>query len=214
LFSWITYIPVQIVSYCCNINVLSSCSDGCFLTLDPNSAHTRLILSEDNRKIIYVREKQSYPDHPERFRNNPQVLCRESLSGRCYWEAERSGTAAIVVSYKGISRKGRRDCVFGYSENTWCLISSDDTFTVRCNSKITDVCVPSGSSNRIGVYVDVPAGTLSFYSLSLTHTLTHLHTFTSTFTKSLCAGFGFLHNILDSSVCLCQIDKSSQVKSH
>ncbi|XP_067222594.1 NACHT, LRR and PYD domains-containing protein 3-like [Chanodichthys erythropterus] len=173
---------------------------ACDLTLDPNTAHTQLILSEENRKVVHVKEKQSYPDHQDRFRNNPQVLCRESLSGRCYWEAEWSGTAAISVSYKGISRKGGRDCVFGSSEYTWCLICSDNKFTIRYN-KYTDIRVPSGSSNRVGVYVDVSAGTLSFYSVSDAHTLTHLHTVTSKFTEPLCAGFGFMSCLLDSSTC-------------
>ncbi|XP_067284706.1 NACHT, LRR and PYD domains-containing protein 12-like isoform X2 [Pseudorasbora parva] len=179
---------------------------ACDLTLDPNTAHTQLIMSEMNRKVLYVREDQSYPDHPDRYRDNPQVLCRESLPERCYWEVEWSGTVAISISYKGINRKGGRECSFGYSENTWCLVCDDDTFTIRCYN-ILDKHVPSGSCNRVGVYVDMSAGTLSFYSISDTHTLTHIHTFTSAFTESLCAGFGFLSDILDSSACLCQIDK-------
>ncbi|XP_016407721.1 erythroid membrane-associated protein-like [Sinocyclocheilus rhinocerous] len=56
------------------------------LTLDPNTAHPNLCLSERNRKATHVREKQPYPGHPERFDWQPQVLCRESLTGRCYWE--------------------------------------------------------------------------------------------------------------------------------
>ncbi|KAL0194737.1 hypothetical protein M9458_008309, partial [Cirrhinus mrigala] len=65
---------------------------ACFLTLDPNTANEYLILSEENRKATRVRENQSYPDHPDRFdRYNYQVLCRESVCGRCYWEIEWSG---------------------------------------------------------------------------------------------------------------------------
>ncbi|KAI4897001.1 hypothetical protein NFI96_008862 [Prochilodus magdalenae] len=79
---------------------------SCELTLDPNTAHRRLSLCEENRKVVRVREEQSYPDHPERFDGCPQVLCRESLTGRCYWEAEWSGDVYIAVTYKGISRKG------------------------------------------------------------------------------------------------------------
>ncbi|XP_073804335.1 NLR family CARD domain-containing protein 3-like isoform X2 [Danio rerio] len=63
----------------------------CFLTLDPNTAHTRLILSEKNRKVKCVWEKQPYPDHPDRFNYYPQVLCRESVCGPCYWEIDWSG---------------------------------------------------------------------------------------------------------------------------
>ncbi|XP_073690394.1 NLR family CARD domain-containing protein 3-like [Garra rufa] len=177
---------------------------ACELTLDPNTAHTLLILSEENRKVTRVREDQSYPDHPERFDECPQVLCRESLTGRCYWEAEWSRYAFISVTYKGISRKGGSDdCVFGFNENSWSLICSDNRFTIRHNNKETDVHVPSTSSKRVGVYVDVSAGTLSFYSVSDARTLTHLHTFTSTFTGSLYAGFGFIFYYLNSSVSLC-----------
>ncbi|XP_026135053.1 NACHT, LRR and PYD domains-containing protein 3 isoform X1 [Carassius auratus] len=181
---------------------------ACHLTLDPNTAHTCLILSEENRQVTRVREDQSYPEHPDRFDECPQVLCRESLSGRCYWEAEWSGYAFISVTYKEVSRKGASDdCVFGFNENSWSLICSENRFTVRHNNKETDICVSSGSSKRVGVYVDIPAGSLSFYSVSDTHTLTHLHTFTSTFTEPLYAGFGFVFYYPNSSVTLCEIEK-------
>ncbi|XDV42443.1 hypothetical protein PO909_011109, partial [Leuciscus waleckii] len=92
-------------------------SDAYDLTLDPNTANTAntgLILSEENRKVTIVEEKQPYPNHPERFDEWPQVLCGESLTGRCYWEAEWSIRAEISVTYKGISRKGwSHDCWFG-----------------------------------------------------------------------------------------------------
>ncbi|KAJ8362079.1 hypothetical protein AAFF_G00398140, partial [Aldrovandia affinis] len=65
---------------------------SCQLTLDPNTAHRDLRLSEGNREVTWVGQDQSYPDHPERFDSWAQVLCREGLSGRSYWEAEwRSG---------------------------------------------------------------------------------------------------------------------------
>ena len=85
-----------------------SCSpDACELTLDPNTAHRDLSLSEDNRKVTWVGEQQSYPDHPERFDYWPQVLSRESLTGRCYWEVEWEGRVEIGVTYRGITRRGR-----------------------------------------------------------------------------------------------------------
>ncbi|KAJ8376995.1 hypothetical protein SKAU_G00075750, partial [Synaphobranchus kaupii] len=58
------------------------------LILDPNTAYRKLCLSEGNREVTCVEEFQSYPDHPERFDHWAQVLCREGLSGCCYWEAE------------------------------------------------------------------------------------------------------------------------------
>ncbi|XP_051730835.1 NACHT, LRR and PYD domains-containing protein 12-like isoform X17 [Ctenopharyngodon idella] len=177
---------------------------ACDLTLDPNTAHTCLILYEENRKVTCVKENQPYPDHPERFDECHQVLCGESLTGRCYWEAEWSGIGAeISVTYKGISRKGRsEDCEFGYNDKSWSLICSDNRFTVLHNKNLTDIPAVRSSSNRAGVYADVSAGTLSFYSVSDTHTLTHLHTFNTTFTEPLYAGFKLYYN---SSVSLCQI---------
>ncbi|XP_051578213.1 NACHT, LRR and PYD domains-containing protein 12-like [Myxocyprinus asiaticus] len=164
---------------------------ACDVTLEPNTAHTQLSLSEDNRKVTYVKDEQHYPDHPERFDYYPQVLCRESLTGRCYWEAEWSGEADISVAYKGISRKGEsNDCWFGYNGKSWKLNCLNKCFTARHNNKRTAIPAPSPRSNRVGVYLDWSAGTLSFYSISDTHTLTHIHTFHSTFTEPLYAGFG------------------------
>ncbi|XP_076854928.1 NACHT, LRR and PYD domains-containing protein 3-like isoform X2 [Brachyhypopomus gauderio] len=164
----------------------------CELTLDPNTAHPRLCLSEGNRKVTCVMEHQSYPDHPDRFDVWKQVLCRESLSGRCYWEVEWSrGDALIAVAYKGIGRKGRSyDCRFGYNIKSWRLFYSNNSYSFCHNKKETVIPAPPSSSNRVGVYLDEPAGTLSFYSVSShTHTLTHLYTFYSAFTEPLYAGF-------------------------
>ncbi len=140
-----------VVNVCVVMCVL--CSDACDLTLDPNTANYYLILSEENRKVTYVKEPQSYPDHPDRFDgDNPQVLCSESLTGRCYWETEWSGNdPEISVAYKGIKRKGvswSYDCVFGYNENSWSLICSDQRFTIRHNNKEADISAAPGSCKR------------------------------------------------------------------
>ncbi|CAL8386173.1 unnamed protein product [Boreogadus saida] len=119
-------------------------SDARDLTLDPNTAYRYLSLSEDNRKVKGIGiEDQSYPDHPERFDFWRQVLGREALTGRCYWE------------YNGIK---------------------------------TALPLPAAGSTRVGVYLDRPAGSLSFYRVSpggggSSDTLTHLHTFWSSFTQ-------------------------------
>src|SRR4029434_4754695 len=99
-------------------DVLSLSADACELTLDPNTVHRLLSLSEGNRKVAGVDKEQPYPDHPERFDRWSQVLCREGLSGRCYWEAEWSGDGAhIAVAYKSIKRKGTSDdSWFGYND--------------------------------------------------------------------------------------------------
>ncbi|XP_064190358.1 tripartite motif-containing protein 16-like isoform X2 [Anguilla rostrata] len=159
----------------------------CRLTLDPNTAHKRLRLSEGNRKVTRVEEIQSYPDHPERFEYWAQVLCREGLSGRCYWEAEWSGDGVdIAVSYKEISRKGRGvDCVLGFNNKSWSLRRKASGYSFWHNNKSTEI--PGAPSSRIGVYLDHRAGTLSFYSASDTMTL--LHRVQTTFTQPLYPGF-------------------------
>ncbi|CAL8360209.1 unnamed protein product [Boreogadus saida] len=107
---------------------------ACDLTLNPNTAHKRLSLSEDKRKVTFVEEKQAHPHHPKRFESQFQVL---------------------------------------------------------------------------GVYLDRPAGTLSFYRVSpggggSSDTLTHIHTFQSTFTQEdLLPGFRLWR--LGSSGSLCQL---------
>ncbi|KAI2646471.1 Stonustoxin subunit beta [Labeo rohita] len=182
----------------------------CFLTLDPNTANTELRLSEENRKVTNKYEYQSYPDHPDRFDVVYQVLCRESVCGRCYWEIEWSGDYGVFisVSYKSISRKGRGDeCVFGNNDQSWSLICSPDSYSFRHNNIQTDLPVKPIISQRVGVYdniyrvgvyVDVSAGTLSFYSVSDTMSL--IHTEQTTFTQPLYPGFYVYYG---SSVKLC-----------
>ncbi|KAM9531122.1 tripartite motif-containing protein 16-like isoform 6-T36 [Salvelinus alpinus] len=156
---------------------------SCQLTLDPNTAHTLLSLSEGNRKVTYTRQVQPYPDHPDRFTNYWQVLCREGLSGRCYWEVEWTGVVITAVSYKDISRTGT-DVVFGYNNKSWSLECSSDGYCFIHNYVETKVSGPQ--SSRVGVYLDHKAGTLSFYSVSDTMTL--LHRVQTTFTQPLYPG--------------------------
>ncbi|XP_041661016.1 NACHT, LRR and PYD domains-containing protein 6-like isoform X2 [Cheilinus undulatus] len=175
----------------------------CELTPDPNTAHRKLKLSEDNREVTNLTEFQPYPDHPDRFERWAQLLCRDGLTGRCYWEVEWRVGIEISVSYRRIRRKEKSDnSDFGRNENSWCLVCSDQAFTVWHNN--IRRFVPhsqSSSSGRVAVYVDCPAGSLSFYSVS-SDTLVHLHTFNTTFTQPLYPGFGFW---ADSSVSLCSL---------
>ncbi|XP_048854426.1 stonustoxin subunit beta-like, partial [Brienomyrus brachyistius] len=162
---------------------------SCQLTLDPNTANRRLSLSGGNRKVTWGAE-QPYPDHPERFDSRPQVLCRESLTGRCYWEAEWDGDGAqIGVTYKGIGRKGGRDCLLGYNDKSWGLWCNTVSYSVWHNNKQTFIPIKPSGSRRVGVYLDWGAGALSFYRVS-SDGLTPLHRFTSSFTESLYPGFG------------------------
>uniref|UniRef100_A0A8C2E7L7 B30.2/SPRY domain-containing protein n=1 Tax=Cyprinus carpio TaxID=7962 RepID=A0A8C2E7L7_CYPCA len=169
------------------------------LTLNLNTVNNYLRLSERNRVITNTDTDQSYPDHPDRFDYYYQVLCRESVCGRCYWEIDWSGFGVCIsVSYKSISRKGYGNkCLFGYNDQCWSLYSSPSSYLFMHNKIETYLSVKSISS-RIGLFVDHGAGTLSFYSVS--DTLSLIHTVQNTFTQPLYPGFYVAYG---SSVKLC-----------
>ncbi|KAM8728382.1 tripartite motif-containing protein 16-like [Acanthopagrus schlegelii] len=158
---------------------------SCEITLDPNTAYTDLLLSEGNRKATYTRQQQSYSDHPDRFTYCCQVLSRESLTGRCYWEVEWRGRGGgyVAVAYKNISRAGN-ESLFGRNDKSWSLDCYNDSYNFYHNNVHTPVSGPE--SSRVGVYLDHSAGILSFYSVSDTMTL--LHRVQTAFTQPLYAG--------------------------
>uniref|UniRef100_A0A3B3C7P4 NACHT domain-containing protein n=1 Tax=Oryzias melastigma TaxID=30732 RepID=A0A3B3C7P4_ORYME len=164
---------------------------SCCLTIDTNTVNRNLKLSDNNRKVTFEKELQSYPDHPDRFDHWYQLLCRDGLTGRCYWEVEWTNRVSITVSYRGIRRKGNtNDCFFGENNQSWSLICTDyDGFYVWHNNNKTPVCSSVSSSLRVAVYVDYPGGILSFFRVS-SDSLIHLHTFNTTFTEPLYPGFG------------------------
>uniref|UniRef100_A0AAQ5WX60 B30.2/SPRY domain-containing protein n=1 Tax=Amphiprion ocellaris TaxID=80972 RepID=A0AAQ5WX60_AMPOC len=175
---------------------------SCQLTVDTNTVNRKLKLSDNNRKVTHVDEDQSYPDHSDRFYYWEQLLCRTGLTGRCSWEVEWRGRVHISVSYRGIRRKGYSDdCRFGRNDQSWSLFCSNVGYSVWHNKRQTSIS-SSSVSHRVSVYVDVPAGTLSFYRVS-SDSLIHLHTFNTTFTQPLYPGFGFFRSRSGSSVFLC-----------
>ncbi|XP_073720487.1 tripartite motif-containing protein 16-like protein isoform X2 [Misgurnus anguillicaudatus] len=169
-------------------------------SLDPNTAYRYICLSEKNRAATYTNTDQRYPDHPDRFDGWSQVLCKESLCGRCYWEIEWSGDDVFIsLSYKSISRKGEGyECAFGGNDQSWSLYCSPSECSFWHNKIKTNLPVVS---SKIGVYVEYSSGSLSFYSVSDTMTL--IHRVNTTFTKPLYPGFGF--NYYDSTVKLCDL---------
>uniref|UniRef100_A0A087X872 Tripartite motif-containing protein 16-like n=2 Tax=Poecilia formosa TaxID=48698 RepID=A0A087X872_POEFO len=159
---------------------------SCEITLDPNTANTKLGLSEGNRKVTRMNQPQSFSSHPDRFTNYSQVLSRESLTGRCYWEVKWTGfCVSIAVAHKDISRVGDgNECRFGYNDRSWALVRFQTDFQFVHNRTRTSISGPV--SSRVGVYLDLRAGLLSFYSVSETMTL--LHRVQTTFTQPLLAG--------------------------
>ncbi|XP_035847716.1 tripartite motif-containing protein 16-like [Sander lucioperca] len=181
------------------------------ITLDPNTASTRLLLSKGNRKATFMlqhqpysvmRQQQSESSHPDIFTDWWQVLSRESLTGRCYWEVKRRGRGVVAVAYKNISRAGRSDeCGFGRNDKSWALHYNNNSYTFCYNKVQTPVSGPE--SSRVGVYLDHSAGILSFYSVSETMTL--LHRVQTTFTQPLYAGLWFDYWSPGASAELCKL---------
>ncbi|XP_062284277.1 E3 ubiquitin/ISG15 ligase TRIM25-like [Scomber scombrus] len=173
----------------------------CEISLDPNTANTWLLLSEGNRKVERMRQKQSYSSHTDRFTDHYQVLSRESLTGRCYWEVEWRGRGVgVAVTYKNIRRAGvANEGLFGYNDKSWALRCDNNSSKFLFNNISTPVSGPG--SSRLGVYLDHRAGILSFYSVSETMTL--LHRVQTTFTQPLYAGV-WLNSVGDTAE-LCKL---------
>lgn len=169
----------------CIHNLFSS--DIIKLSLDPNTAHKDLSLAEENRKARRWTAQQ-YPDRPERFDYWRQVLCTQGLTGRCYWETEWSGRAFIGVAYGQMCRKGEgEDSWLGQNDSSWVLSCTKDGYKTLHKGIRSEITTPP-NSNRIGVYLDWSAGTLSFYKICCGE-LTLLHTFHTTFSEPVFPGF-------------------------
>ncbi|XP_028328353.1 NACHT, LRR and PYD domains-containing protein 3-like [Gouania willdenowi] len=171
------------------------------LQLNTNSTHPKLRLSHNNRTVTYVDERR-HPEHQDKFDSWHQALCSTGLTGRCYWEVERNGRVYISVGYKGISEKGCSED-FGFVWNqSWSLSSFTKCYSIRHNNIKTPTSCPCPSSGRVGVYVDCPAGRLSFYEV-LSESLRHIYTVHTSFTDTPYPGFKLWSS--GSSVSLCPL---------
>nr|AIC84041.1 Tx beta-subunit [Sebastiscus marmoratus]AIC84050.1 Tx beta-subunit [Sebastiscus marmoratus] len=163
----------------------------CELTLDPDTAHPALTLSEGNKKAMSG-EPKPFDNNPERFKHHQQVLCDKGLSGRHYWEVEWSGYVCAGVTYRAISRtESDSGGLLGHNEGSWGFdyYPNSGYNHISNNQKLT-VTVSSPGFARLGVYLDWPAGTLSYYMVTTTW-VTHLHTFQTRFTEAVYPGFQF-----------------------
>ncbi|XP_068129189.1 E3 ubiquitin/ISG15 ligase TRIM25-like [Hyperolius riggenbachi] len=159
------------------------------ISLDVNTAHDKLNISDDRKTATYVGVKQNRPVRPERFQNYLNVISSQSFSsGRHCWEAESSerGGCDIGMCYSSIDRKGNQSDI-GYNNKSWCLRRKNNQYAVIHGHK--EIQIPhSVSSNRVRVCLDYEAGQLSFYELC--DPIRRLHTFTATFTEPLHAALG------------------------
>uniref|UniRef100_A0A673IHP3 Tripartite motif containing 25, like n=1 Tax=Sinocyclocheilus rhinocerous TaxID=307959 RepID=A0A673IHP3_9TELE len=163
--------------------------DACDLTLDPNTAHRRLVLSDGDTVATLQQTSQPFPDLPQRFDGWTQVLCLQPLSSdRCYWEVEWRGRGSSLGVVSGsMSRKGAdTGAGLGYNSKSWSLELSDMCCAaMHANKKVE---IPVTYSPRVGVFLDRTAGTLTFYSVD--DELVPLHAFQGSFPPPLYAAFG------------------------
>ncbi|XP_030608851.1 tripartite motif-containing protein 16-like [Archocentrus centrarchus] len=157
------------------------------LTMDPDTVHENLFLSNQNRTVSdtgqHPTNYDSYLHGRDRFSVQQQVLSKEGLTGPCYWEVELKGRGvSVAVTYKNENKLDQSG--FGSNNKSWALDCYSHSYKFRHNNVTVTISGPP--SSKVGVYVDPRAGILSFYSISDTMTLLRrVHT---TFTEPLYAG--------------------------
>ncbi|KAK7144076.1 hypothetical protein R3I93_015050 [Phoxinus phoxinus] len=153
--------------------------------LDPNTADSDLVLSDDLTRVRRSGNNQTLPDNPERFDSYLCVLGSEGFnSGTHCWDVEVKESEywwALGVTTASNRRKG-----YGFfNTDVWSVEYHRDGYDEEYNQDGGS----SGSGfpvnqklDRVRVNLDYDGGTVSF-SDPVTHT--HLHTFTDTFTHTL-----------------------------
>ncbi|XP_072115412.1 butyrophilin subfamily 3 member A3-like [Mobula birostris] len=144
------------------------------VTLDVETAHPLLEVSEDRKSVRRTGTWRNLPDTGKRFTNRLCVLGSEGFtSGRHYWEVEVTGNRewGLGVVAESVKRKGwvRRSPETGF----WIIGRFDDEMKVFTSPQSR---LPAGPiPGRVGVYLSYESGTVSFYNAE---TKSHLYIFT------------------------------------
>uniref|UniRef100_A0A8C4NEC2 B30.2/SPRY domain-containing protein n=1 Tax=Eptatretus burgeri TaxID=7764 RepID=A0A8C4NEC2_EPTBU len=162
---------------------------GRTLTLDPNSAHQEILISNDLMVATWIGSIQPYLEHKDRIDRCLQVMSMESFSsGRHYWELEVSqarrcwvGIASNFMARKGNGSESR----LGLNTESWCIEKWIDKYTALHDSNKTPLDVTK-NPKRLGLCLDCDAGELACYGDSQL-----LHTFKGNFSGSFKAALGF-----------------------
>ncbi|XP_036072662.1 NACHT, LRR and PYD domains-containing protein 14 isoform X9 [Oryzias melastigma] len=156
-------------------------------TLDSNTAHRNLLLSDMNTKVTWVENKQPYSPHPERFDQQFQVMSEQGVQHSCFFEVEKEEPFSVGLTYKSIERKGdSTDSRLGSNEKSWIMSCTKSGCYVRHGNEVFHVTSLCPRSSHVGVFLDWEAGELSFYRVS-NDNLTFLHTFQECFSDALYA---------------------------
>ncbi|KAM9694787.1 E3 ubiquitin-protein ligase TRIM7 isoform 1-T1 [Trichechus inunguis] len=143
------------------------------LTLDPDTANPRLILSLDLKSVRLGQRVQDLPDHPRRFDTNTRVLASCGFSsGRHHWEVEVGSKEgwAFGVARESVRRKGLTP--FTPEEGIWALqLNGGQYWAVTSPDRTPLNC---GHLSRVRVALDLEVGAVSFYAAE---DMRHLYTF-------------------------------------
>ncbi|NWX15355.1 BT1A1 protein, partial [Aegotheles bennettii] len=132
------------------------------VTLDPDTAQSRLVLSEDRRCVMQGATQQSRLDNPERFDPWPCVLgCEGFDSGRPCWEVEvgYGSCWAVGVALESVKRKGLID--MNPAGGIWAVGQYKAKFQALTSPSPTPV-LPSSVPQRVRVCLDHAGGQVVF----------------------------------------------------
>ncbi|XP_062903521.1 zinc-binding protein A33-like [Mobula hypostoma] len=149
------------------------------LTLDLDTAHNDLVLSQDLMSVQYVTTDQNRQDHPRRFVEDLCVLSSQSfMSGRHYWEVYVGYKISWVVGVctESVNRNG--SISYTPEQGQWVIDVSSNS--VKIPNVISHLEI---KLRKLGVYLDYERGQVSFYNAD---NMCHLHTYTDSFTEKLC----------------------------
>ncbi|KAM4551043.1 E3 ubiquitin/ISG15 ligase TRIM25 [Odontesthes bonariensis] len=176
------------------------------LTLDTNTAHPLLSISDNLRSVVRVKSRRPCAAHPERFDHWPQVLTVQTFtSGTHYWELVAEGFWDVAVCYRSIGRKGKEANAFGNNKVSWSLTQQHDKKLAAWHNRRKTRLTNQMAGNRVAVSVDYSAGTITFSEVGPSKNLIHLHTFSTHFTQPVCLGFGLYKAELNSRISVVKV---------